>query len=129
MRLKKEKLNYFLFGFCLAIVGRAAADVVNNNVADKNTTELSAGITKNVSSSDVAMWRDTLYVLSSVPSKTGAGYDVVFSNKNGIKQMVRDMKDNVALVDSGDVVVMDEHCNVVKQLARGKQLEKFVKQK
>lgn len=127
MNLKKDKLNYFLFGFCLAIVGRAAGSFMVGNpsarVADFEDDKV------RTVQQDASAWRDTLFVLSAQPSASGPGHDVVFVNKNGVKQMVRSMRDNVVVVDSGDVVVIDESCNVVKRLARGKKLESFVKQK
>lgn len=127
MSLKKDKLNYFLFGFCLAIVGRAAGSFMVGNpsarVADFEDDKV------RTVQQDASAWRDTLFVLSAQPSASGPGHDVIFVNKNGVKQMVRGMRDNVVVVDSGDVVVIDESCNVVEQLARGKKLESFVKQK
>lgn len=120
---KNSKLDYFVLGMFCVLVLKMASGALNKEgkvVESKKVT---------VQQQDLDAWRDTLFVLSVRPSEMSDGDDVIFTNRRGIKQMVRGMKDNVVPVQYGDIVVINEDCNVIELLKRKQHINTFVKQK
>lgn len=125
MKLKNNNgLNSFVFGLCFMLA-------LNGAYAFGPKKEDRIGQVKKTRTikQDNKVWRDTLFVLCSTPSHAGMGDDVWFTNRNGVRQKVCGMTENVTKVDYGDIVVIDEECKVIELLARNQKLKSFVKQK